>query len=114
MTNMTFTKGIGTPAFMAPEILHRKKYKHTADVYSFAITMYECLGWCEAFPKSQFKFPWKIAEFIMEGKRPPQNEFIPNELFDIIEVAWNQEPSQRPQISTIVKMIEKQRNDLLN
>ncbi|ELP85509.1 protein kinase, putative, partial [Entamoeba invadens IP1] len=31
MTNMTFTKGIGTPTYMAPEILMKEKYKKNAD-----------------------------------------------------------------------------------
>ena len=35
MTNMTFTKGIGSPSYMAPEILNREHYKKAADVYSF-------------------------------------------------------------------------------
>ncbi|ELP92412.1 protein serine/threonine kinase, putative [Entamoeba invadens IP1] len=45
MTNMTFTKGIGTPTYMVPEVLKQEKYKKSADIYSFAITMYECFIW---------------------------------------------------------------------
>ncbi|ELP89835.1 protein serine/threonine kinase, putative [Entamoeba invadens IP1] len=45
MTNMTFTKGIGTPIYMAPEVLKQEKYTKSADVYSFAITMFECFSW---------------------------------------------------------------------
>ncbi|ELP85861.1 serine/threonine protein kinase, putative [Entamoeba invadens IP1] len=33
MTNMTFTKGIGTPTYMAPEVLNKEHYKKPADVY---------------------------------------------------------------------------------
>ncbi|ELP90340.1 protein serine/threonine kinase, putative [Entamoeba invadens IP1] len=36
MTNMTFTKRIGTPVYMAPEVLQQEKYKKSADVYSEA------------------------------------------------------------------------------
>ncbi|ELP91503.1 protein serine/threonine kinase, putative [Entamoeba invadens IP1] len=57
MTNMTFTKGIGTPTYMAPEVLKKEKYKMSADIFSFGITIYECVGWCEAYPKDEFKFP---------------------------------------------------------
>ena len=39
MTNMTFTKGIGTPTYMAPQVLNKEKYKKAADVYSFDVTM---------------------------------------------------------------------------
>ncbi|ELP92364.1 protein serine/threonine kinase, putative [Entamoeba invadens IP1] len=57
MTNMTFTKGIGTPTYMAPEVLKKEKYKMSADIFSFGVTIYECVGWCEAYPKDEFKFP---------------------------------------------------------
>ena len=55
MTNMTFTKGIGTPTYMSPEILNKDHYKKPSDIYSFSITTYEVMKWGEVYPKSQFK-----------------------------------------------------------
>ncbi|ELP92950.1 protein serine/threonine kinase, putative [Entamoeba invadens IP1] len=69
MTNMTFTKGVGTPSYMAPEIVIKEKYTKSADIYSFAITMFEAFSWKEAYLIKDFKFPWKIAEFVTAGKR---------------------------------------------
>ncbi|ELP89309.1 protein serine/threonine kinase, putative [Entamoeba invadens IP1] len=69
MTNMTFTKGIGTPVYMAPEVLNQEKYKKSSDIYSFGITMYETFGWSEPYNKVDFKFLWNIAEFVISGKR---------------------------------------------
>ena len=46
----------------------------SADIFSFAVTMYEVFGWQEAYPKKEFKFPWKIAEFISSGQRLSQLE----------------------------------------
>ncbi|GAB1221589.1 hypothetical protein ENUP19_0082G0125 [Entamoeba nuttalli] len=40
ITNMTFTKLIGTPKYMAPEILNHQHYKMQSDIYSFSITMF--------------------------------------------------------------------------
>ena len=68
MTNMTFTKGIGTPAYMEPEVLKREHYKFPADIYSFAITMLEIMIWKDSFRKSVFRFPWKIAEFVVNRR----------------------------------------------
>ncbi|ELP87573.1 protein kinase, putative, partial [Entamoeba invadens IP1] len=102
MTNMTFTKGIGTPKFMAPEVLEKSPYKKAADVYSFAITMYECFGWEEAYKKEDFKFVWSIADFVSGGKRLQNIANIPPNLFDIIECCWAQEPQERPPIETTV------------
>ena len=47
MTNMTFTKGIGTPTYMSPEILNQQHYKKSSDTYSFSITIYEVMKWDE-------------------------------------------------------------------
>lgn len=48
--------GIGTPVFMAPEVLENKPYTKNADVYSFAVMMYEL--WTEKSPySSNTKFP---------------------------------------------------------
>ena len=112
MTNMTFTKGIGTPAFMAPEVLNRKKYKKSADVYSIAITMLECITWQEAYPKSMYRFAWDIADAVASGKRPHSiNTIEYKELKEIIEKSWKQEPSERLTIDNIVALLE---TELLN
>ena len=51
MTNMTFSKGIGTPIYMSPEVLKQQHYKKPSDIYSFPLTMYEYMKWGEAYPK---------------------------------------------------------------
>jgi serine/threonine protein kinase len=78
MTNMTFTKGVGTPKYMAPEVLNREHYKMPADIYSLAITMLEVMVWGEPFPKVLFKFPWDIANLISSGKRPKTIDEVTN------------------------------------
>ena len=45
ITNITFTKGIGTPIYMSPEVLNKEHYKSPSDIYSFSITIYECIKW---------------------------------------------------------------------
>ncbi|ELP95362.1 tyrosine kinase, putative, partial [Entamoeba invadens IP1] len=106
MTNMTFTKGIGTPTYMAPEVLKQEKYKKSADIYSFAITMYECFIWKEAYPKEDFKFPWKIAEFVNSGKRFDNTQNISNDLFKLITKCWCQNQIERLKIEDITKKLQ--------
>ena len=67
MTNITFTKGVGSPEYMAPEILNRKHYTKLADIYSFEITMLKTITWKDAYPKAIYKFPWDIADNVCEG-----------------------------------------------
>ncbi|ELP87586.1 serine/threonine protein kinase HT1, putative [Entamoeba invadens IP1] len=107
MTNMTFTKGIGTPVFMAPEVLNQEKYKQAADVYSFAISMYECFVWGNAYPKEKFNFPWKIAEFVNEGNRLQNPGTIKSEIYTLICMCWQQEPKNRIPIKVVVEKLEK-------
>ncbi|ELP92316.1 protein serine/threonine kinase, putative [Entamoeba invadens IP1] len=106
MTNMTFTKGIGTPVYMAPEVLRQDKYTKSADIYSFAITMYECLRWKEAYDKQTFKFPWKIAEFVISGKRLDKLECITKQQFEIIEKCWEENILKRITIQDVVILVE--------
>ncbi|EDR25791.1 protein serine/threonine kinase, putative [Entamoeba dispar SAW760] len=68
MTNMTFTKGIGSPKYMAPEILNREHYKMESDIYSYSITMLQIITWKDPFPKEIYNFPWDIADSITTVK----------------------------------------------
>ena len=104
--NMTFTRGIGTPAYMAPEILDLKRYTEKADIFSFAITMYECYIWGPPYPQEEFKFPWLIAEYITKGNRRPKTEKMPQWYFDLVEKCWDHEPDNRPSVGEIIETIE--------
>eukprot|EP00727_Mastigamoeba_balamuthi_P008225 m51a1_g4023 putative protein serine threonine (443) ;mRNA; r:590199-593305 len=58
--SLNLTKGIGTPIFMAPEILAgTENYHKPADVFSFAILLYEL--WLEREPYSVDNFPSVFA-----------------------------------------------------
>ncbi|ELP95310.1 protein serine/threonine kinase, putative [Entamoeba invadens IP1] len=107
LTNMTFTKGIGTPTYMAPEILKKEKYKKSADIFSLGVTMFECFSWKEAYPKEDFKYPWKIAEFVMSGKRLVNSHHIPNNIFAIITSCWCQNSIDRITSEEVVLKLEK-------
>ncbi|ELP89119.1 fibroblast growth factor receptor 1 precursor, putative, partial [Entamoeba invadens IP1] len=106
MTNMTFTKGIGTPVYMAPEVLKQEKYKKSADIYSFGITLYETFKWGEAYEKEKFKFPWKIAEFVISGKRLEKKEIMCEKHFKLVQNCWSQRPEDRPNIDEVVNNLK--------
>ncbi|KAH3758214.1 tyrosine protein kinase [Pelomyxa schiedti] len=64
--DQTFTAGIGTPAFMAPEQLSGGNYHQSADVYSFSIMLHQVMT--EKEPYEDFNSLWKITEFVLSGK----------------------------------------------
>ncbi|ELP92957.1 protein serine/threonine kinase, putative [Entamoeba invadens IP1] len=109
-TNMTFTKGVGTPTYTAPEILKQDKYKKSADIYSFAITMFETISWREAYPKSEFKFPWKIADFVNGGNRLQKLDCMTNEQYELISNCWEHEKEERITIETVREKLQNMMN----
>ncbi|ELP87717.1 tyrosine kinase, putative, partial [Entamoeba invadens IP1] len=90
MRNMTFTK---------------EKHTKYADVFSFGITVSEVFKWCEAYSNENYKFPWKIADFVMSGKRLERKENIPETPFKVIEMCWVQEKANRVSIDRIVNLL---------
>ncbi|ELP86105.1 protein serine/threonine kinase, putative [Entamoeba invadens IP1] len=111
LSNMTFTKGIGTPVYMAPEVMNQEKYTFPADVYSFTIGMLEGISWKDPYPIQKFKFPWSISQWVIEGKRP--EILVDNEdLINLIEQSWKQNPIDRLDIKEIVQELQKIHNYL--
>ena len=95
MTNMTFTKGIGTPNYMAPEILNKEKYKKAADVYSFGVMLFECFKWGDAYPKTLFKYPWDVVTFVSSEKRLERPAGMGVAEYDVISKCWSHVPQSR-------------------
>ncbi|KAL7714040.1 Serine/threonine protein kinase HT1 [Entamoeba marina] len=108
MSNMTFTKGIGTPKFMAPEILAKQKYQLSSDVYSFGVTMYEIDTWKEIYPNSdtRFKFPWGVADFVTKGNRLDKPEEMEQDYYDIIDQAWKHDVNSRIDINKTIELLD--------
>ncbi|ELP86358.1 protein serine/threonine kinase, putative [Entamoeba invadens IP1] len=107
MTNMTFTKGIGTPIYMAPEILQQEKYKKSADIFSLAVTMLELTKWGEVYEKSQFKFPWIIAEYVSNGLRLNRPENVKESIYEVIQKCWKHNPIERLEVSSVVSKLQE-------
>jgi hypothetical protein len=101
-----YTKGVGTPTYMAPEILQANRYSQKADVYSFAVLVWFVIA--EKEPYSDHQTMWGIAEFVISGKRlalPDCN--LRNLLGELLDRCWAPNPHDRPEFSEIVPVLEK-------
>mmetsp|Transcript_8043 Transcript_8043/g.24907 ORF Transcript_8043/g.24907 Transcript_8043/m.24907 type:complete len:539 (-) Transcript_8043:208-1824(-) len=61
---------IGTPSFMAPEVLNAREsgsYSFSADIYSFGMIIYELMTLQTPFDNLP---PFKVSECIIKGERP--------------------------------------------
>jgi serine/threonine protein kinase len=90
---------IGTVIYTAPEILAAEGYNTQADVYSFAITLWEMftrrLAWSDAVC-------WDVPRLVIEGKRPVVPENCPKEFSEIITACWASNLRDRPSFHWLV------------
>ena len=101
----SMTRGVGTTAYMAPEILNASKYDKPADVYSFSMVIYFLCTNLEPFSDVPAMSSWQFIRRVAEGARPTIPKTVPPEcaqLLDIMVRCWNQDPSLRPSLFSIL------------
>ncbi|POM73144.1 TKL protein kinase [Phytophthora palmivora] len=97
------TAETGTYGWMAPEVIRHEPYSSKADVYSFAVVLWELLAKDVPF-KGQT--PMQTAIAVAEQRmRPALPRHPPPKVAELIEHCWNQEPTKRPDFSAIVKVL---------
>lgn len=112
--------GAGTPQYKAPELLlddyFERPTTRAADVYSFAIVLYETFTWgLLAFPDDadQFEMQRRIA-----AEERPEIPFrspltvIPG-LVQLIQQAWSQNPEDRPKMHEITSVLQHSKAELI-
>ncbi|EKE37509.1 tyrosine kinase, putative [Entamoeba nuttalli P19] len=93
---------------MAPECLQNFDYSYPIDVYAYGIVLYETYiekgGYSD---ENVFDQPWKIPQFVIEGKRLPKPDGIPENYWQLTQDCWSQNPEDRPTFIDVLKEIEK-------
>lgn len=103
------SKARGTPLFTAPEIFMGDPFDHSADVYSFGITLF-CLVSREK-PLAHLEFDTKEA--FLKAVCPPSNtrpkmnspDFSPA-LMTLCRWAWDDKPALRPSMPQVIEKLE--------
>lgn len=106
------TQRVGSPIFMAPEILHgADDYGPKVDVYSFAILAYQvCTGkmpYAEFFRIHRNPTFVQLATYVYDqGKRPTFDDcHINNDFKTLIEQCWKHNPEDRPTFDQIYDLL---------
>lgn len=92
---------VGTPVHIAPEILRNGIYDHKIDIYSFGILLWYLSQGTGQHPKYA-KSKDKLMSADMRPERIPN---IPNELWNLMEACWQNDPSHRPEVGVIISNI---------
>lgn len=101
---MNLTRGVGTPIFMAPELIKgARNYEKPADIYSFGLTMCNVITEKTPFEgDTSFTTSYQFAELVTKGHRPSiKGVKMSDEYRNLMERCWDQRPDLRPSAKDI-------------
>lgn len=92
---------VGTPLFMAPELLEEKEYSYPVDVYAYGMVLYNIFTLESPFHYLGSQV-FKLTQLVIAGERP---QFLFDIPFyqDLIIKCWDQNPEKRPSFDQIVE-----------
>ncbi|XP_063698386.1 mitogen-activated protein kinase kinase kinase 7 [Culicoides brevitarsis] len=99
------TNNRGSAAWMAPEVFKTSNYTEKCDVYSWSLILWEMLSRKQPF--NELGNVCSIMWYVHEGNRPPLLDGCPKCLQTIMEKCWDQEPTNRPAMATVVDLMTK-------
>lgn len=97
------TAETGTYRWMSPEVIRHEDYSQTADVYSYAILVWQLLTREEPFAdKSQIEAAIGVS---MHSARPPLPPGTPESVTNLLHKSWSDKPHLRPSFEEISEML---------
>ncbi|KAL6072733.1 TKL/DRK protein kinase, variant 1 [Balamuthia mandrillaris] len=95
---------VGTPQWMAPEMLREQRYTEKADVYSFGVVLWELLT---GEPPFRGVNPFRVIYMVAHEKvMLPTPTNCPPALATLLQQCLNQNPKQRPSFHEILQQLE--------
>ncbi|XP_010772262.1 mitogen-activated protein kinase kinase kinase 7 [Notothenia coriiceps] len=98
------TNNKGSAAWMAPEVFEGSNYSEKCDVFSWGIILWEVITRRKPFDEiggPAFRIMWAVHN----GTRPPLIQNVPKPLESLMTRCWSKDPSQRPSMEEIVKIM---------
>jgi len=87
---------VGTPGYMAPEILLGAKYGHEVDIWSIGMIVYELMMLQRPYSSASI---FQVAQLVIKGELPPISSAAKQKYADIFPI-WEEcvrtDPKQRP------------------
>jgi serine/threonine protein kinase len=96
---------VHNPRWKPPELFAGADYTAAADVYCFALIMWELVG--RANPFKELTWPSLIEHRILLGERPAMSglDDVPPAYLALMVRSWAQTPSERPTFADIVSAL---------
>lgn len=95
-------KLVGSPYYMAPEVLTNQEYSIKSDVYSFSVVVWEVISNQEPY-KGMFSSMEEMIEGVtMDELRPPIPDWFLPGITQLCTICWNSSPESRLSFQDIV------------
>ncbi|XP_033488782.2 macrophage colony-stimulating factor 1 receptor isoform X1 [Epinephelus lanceolatus] len=98
--------------WMAPESIFDCIYTIQSDVWSYGILLWEIFSLGKS-PYPSVAVDSRFYKMVKRGYQMCQPNFAPAEIYMIMKMCWNLEPTERPTFSKISQMIERLLGDQL-
>ncbi|XP_077387869.1 macrophage colony-stimulating factor 1 receptor isoform X2 [Festucalex cinctus] len=92
--------------WMAPESIFDCVYTVQSDVWSYGILLWEIFSLGKS-PYPSMAVDSRFYKMVKRGYQMGQPDFAPPEIYDIMKMCWNLEPTKRPTFSNIGQMIQR-------
>lgn len=100
------TENTGTQKYMSPEVFRGKPYGTPADVYSFAIMLWEMLSLQCAF-KGENRYTHASKVYGYRNVRPKLSPYWPQDVKQLIKDCWNVDAISRPSFHEIQQRLNQ-------
>ncbi|KAK8891427.1 hypothetical protein M9Y10_028636 [Tritrichomonas musculus] len=90
---------IGTPQWMAPEMMNNENYTNKVDVYSYSMILYELLA--QQVPFYRVSQPELVIKVVNRNERPKLPPNTPKPLEKLMKETWDRDPAKRPDFHAI-------------
>jgi len=98
------TGGTGSLRYMAPEVAANQPYNEKADVYGFAIILWEMLA--NKLPYGHLNHTTFYEQVVRKKERPPLDRTWPENLQQIFTTCWSEDPDLRPSFREIIGRLQ--------
>ena len=112
-----FYGDVGTPCYMAPEVLENARYNMSCDVFSFGMVLCElCVGHYPFANVPGYK-KMKTCDFeklITDAVRPKIPDYVDASVRKLIESCWAHNAKERPSMSSVMKSLQEIKEERKN
>lgn len=96
---------VGTPLYMAPEVLNGAPFTEKSDMYSFGLVLWVLLTAQVPYSELDNLSNDSFADAVCAGRRPALPSDIPPALRRLIKECWADEPSLRPTAGEVAEAL---------